>query len=89
MNLDKDPVEMAISNEVFRMLKRSNALRFKVLSSLFTRVGLNCSKSDVPALTVIHLLTKSKVWVCLLVILNVSVLLTNISSSSRDYLYST
>jgi hypothetical protein len=61
INLDKDPVEMAISNEVFTMLKRSNASRFQVLTSLFTRLGVDCTKSEQPSLSAIHLMAKSEV----------------------------
>ena len=61
VNLEKDPVEMAISNEVFMMLKRSNNLRFETLTSLFKRIGVDCYKSEIPSLTAIHLLTNSEV----------------------------
>jgi len=62
--LDKDPVELAISNELFTMLKQSNVGRFTLLASLLTRLGLNCDKSAAPPLSSVCLLTQSKVCLC-------------------------
>jgi len=61
--LDKDPIELAISNEVFTLLKRSNIGRFSLLTSLLTRLGLNCDKPVAPPLSPICLLTTSEVCV--------------------------
>jgi len=60
-HLDKDAVELAISNEVFAMLKRSNVHRFRLLTELLRRLGLNCDKPVSPSLTPICLLATSQV----------------------------
>jgi len=63
--LDKDPVEMAISNEVFMMLKRSNNSRFQALTNLLSHIGLDCTTSEELSLTAVHLLTNSEVLLSL------------------------
>jgi len=63
--LDKDPVELAISNEVYTLLKRSNIGRFSLLTSLLSRLGLNCDKPVAPPLSPICLLATSEVGCCL------------------------
>jgi len=59
--LEKDPAELAISSEVFSMLKRSNAGRFRLLTDLLCRLGLNCDKPKVPRLSPLWLLPASEV----------------------------
>jgi len=54
-------VELAISNEVFALLKQSNVGRFALLSELLSRLGLNCDKPAAPALTPVCLLATSQV----------------------------
>jgi len=60
-HLDKDPVELAASNEVFTILKQSDVSRFRLLTQLLTRLGLNCDKPIAPSLTPVCLLATSQV----------------------------
>jgi len=62
--LDKDPVELAINKEVFTMLKRSNVARFSLLTSLLSRLGVNCDKPAALPLSPVCLLAMSVVGVC-------------------------
>jgi biotin--protein ligase len=59
-HLDKDPVELAISTEVFTMLKQSNVYRFQILTSLLTRLGVDCDKPAALPLTAVCLLASSQ-----------------------------
>ena len=52
---------MAISIDIFAILKQSNAHRFEILRSLFRRLGIDCDQPDLPAVTPIILLTNSSV----------------------------
>jgi len=59
--LDKDAIELAISNEVFTLLKRSNVGRFALLTSLLNRLGLNTDKPASLPLTPVYVLATSEV----------------------------
>ena len=58
---------MAISNDLFVMLKRSNAARFEILSNLLFRIGLDCNRPEILPLTPVQLLSIDEVTVFLCV----------------------
>jgi len=51
VNVDKDPMEMAISPEIFTLLKKANPGRFEVLTDLFVHLGVDCQPQALPSLT--------------------------------------
>lgn len=59
VNFDKDPSEMAISQDIFTILKLSNSIRFEILRSLFRRLGIDSDQPVLPSLTPIVLLSCS------------------------------
>ena len=44
-------MELAISPEVYTLLKKANAKRFQILTDLFTGLSLNCDKTATLAFT--------------------------------------
>ena len=62
MNLDKDPIEMAVSPQAFQTLKEANENRFEVLKDLMTLSGFDCNSKKVPELTAGYLIAKNQVY---------------------------
>ncbi|CAH1776897.1 unnamed protein product, partial [Owenia fusiformis] len=58
--LDKDPYDLAVSEETFALLQQSNDERFNVLGDILEDLGIDCSMPDMPALTPAYLLSVSE-----------------------------
>ena len=52
---------MAITPEVYRLLKQANSARFEILRDLLAQVGIDSTAGSVPSMTACHLLTESDV----------------------------
>ena len=52
---------MAITPEVYRLLKQANSARFEILRDLLAQVGIDSTAGSVPQMTACRLLTESDV----------------------------
>ena len=63
VNLDKDPIEMGISPEIFSILKKANVGRFEILKDLLSRTGVDCTPGSLPPYTPCYLMATKQVGV--------------------------
>lgn len=67
VHLEMSPESHRLTTEGFNQLKVSNASRYEVLTEILTFLGISCNKTQLPALSPVHVLATDQVSLGLLI----------------------
>ncbi|XP_078312371.1 biotin--protein ligase-like isoform X2 [Crassostrea virginica] len=59
--LDQDPTDVALTQDLFNQLKKSNPTRFEILTLMLTSMGISCEQTTQPDLSPCFLLANEQV----------------------------
>nr|XP_022341221.1 biotin--protein ligase-like [Crassostrea virginica] len=59
--LDQDPTDVALTQDLFNQLKKSNPTRFEILTLMLTSMGISCEQTTQPELSPCFLLANEQV----------------------------
>lgn len=59
--LDQDPTDVALTQDSFNLLKKSNPTRFEILSLMLTAMGITCEHVTQPDLSPCFMLANDQV----------------------------